>query len=168
MFCLKPYHSTTTSELRILTSCSPALCSQSCTQWLAMETGPPAGAGSRDERTHLRSSSKGTPHYGTIADGQVDSSTRTTGISQRRAYIAVAILCYVNLLNYMDRYTIAGKEVRLDSLFNLFCHPYNIHIPAICIHLFVEVNNFLLSLPDTPVMYLSFKAYFRVSRNPST
>ncbi|XP_042561800.1 protein spinster homolog 3 [Clupea harengus] len=84
-----------------------------------METGPPAGAGSRDERTHLRSSSKGTPHYGTIADGQVDSSTRTTGISQRRAYIAVAILCYVNLLNYMDRYTIAGILPSIQKSFNI-------------------------------------------------
>ena len=30
-------------------------------------------------------------------------------ISQRRAYVAVAVLCYVNLLNYMERYTIAGQ-----------------------------------------------------------
>lgn len=29
-------------------------------------------------------------------------------ISPRRAYIAVAVLCYINLLNYMERYTIAG------------------------------------------------------------
>ena len=29
-------------------------------------------------------------------------------ISPRRSYIAVAVLCYVNLINYMERYTIAG------------------------------------------------------------
>ena len=29
-------------------------------------------------------------------------------ISPRRSYVAVAVLCYVNLINYMERYTIAG------------------------------------------------------------
>ncbi|XP_062392249.1 protein spinster homolog 3-like [Sardina pilchardus] len=84
-----------------------------------METGPPAGTSSRDEKTHLRSNSKGTPHYGTIANGQVDHSLETTGISPRRAYIAVAVLCYVNLLNYMDRYTIAGVLLNIQRYFSI-------------------------------------------------
>lgn len=32
-------------------------------------------------------------------------------ISPRRAYIAVAVLCYVNLVNYIERYTIAGTWI---------------------------------------------------------
>lgn len=35
--------------------------------------------------------------------------TEEPAISQRRSYIAVAVLCYINLLNYTERYTIAGK-----------------------------------------------------------
>lgn len=31
-----------------------------------------------------------------------------TAHSNRKAYIAVAILCFINLINYMDRYTLAG------------------------------------------------------------
>lgn len=31
-----------------------------------------------------------------------------SGVSDRRALLIVLILCYVNLLNYMDRFTVAG------------------------------------------------------------
>lgn len=37
----------------------------------------------------------------------ISNSARSTPV-RKRAYIAVAILFAVNLLNYMDRYTIAG------------------------------------------------------------
>lgn len=40
-------------------------------------------------------------------DGQMpNNSEEVVGM---QAYISVAILCTVNLLNYVDRYTIAGK-----------------------------------------------------------
>lgn len=32
-----------------------------------------------------------------------------SGVSDRRALLTVLILCYVNLLNYMDRFTVAGE-----------------------------------------------------------
>lgn len=35
--------------------------------------------------------------------------TPASGVSDRRALLIVLILCYVNLLNYMDRFTVAGK-----------------------------------------------------------
>lgn len=35
--------------------------------------------------------------------------TPASGVSERRALLIVLILCYVNLLNYMDRFTVAGK-----------------------------------------------------------
>lgn len=38
-----------------------------------------------------------------------NSNTIDVVPSRLRSYIAVAVLCYVNLLNYMDRYTIAGE-----------------------------------------------------------
>ncbi|XP_029303877.1 protein spinster homolog 3 [Cottoperca gobio] len=40
-------------------------------------------------------------------------------ISQRSAYIAVAVLCYVNLLNYVERYTIAGILPNIQRFFNI-------------------------------------------------
>ncbi|KAL0198063.1 hypothetical protein M9458_006603, partial [Cirrhinus mrigala] len=30
-----------------------------------------------------------------------------SGVSDRRAKLTVAVLCYINLLNYMDRFTVA-------------------------------------------------------------
>lgn len=41
-----------------------------------------------------------------------NGSTNSQGIltSGRRAYVTVGILLLVNLLNYMDRFTIAGKQ----------------------------------------------------------
>ncbi|GIY48611.1 protein spinster homolog 1 [Caerostris extrusa] len=42
----------------------------------------------------------------------VTSTSSTMGIryaySNRRAYISIGILCFINLINYMDRYTLAG------------------------------------------------------------
>lgn len=67
-------------------------------------------------KTHL------SVRYGSIScefpDGDT-SSTRPTGISQRRSYIAVAVLCYINLLNYMDRYTIAGVLLSIQKYFQI-------------------------------------------------
>uniref|UniRef100_A0A8B9LMY2 Spinster homolog 3 (Drosophila) n=1 Tax=Astyanax mexicanus TaxID=7994 RepID=A0A8B9LMY2_ASTMX len=35
------------------------------------------------------------------------------------SYVAIAVLCYVNLLNYMDRYTIAGVLLSIQKYFNI-------------------------------------------------
>lgn len=35
-------------------------------------------------------------------------ATETAVVPPSRDYIAIAVLCYINLLNYMERYTIAG------------------------------------------------------------
>ena len=37
-----------------------------------------------------------------------EQQQRIDATSQKRAYFTAAILCFINLLNYMDRYTIAG------------------------------------------------------------
>ncbi|XP_068577462.1 protein spinster homolog 3 isoform X3 [Cebidichthys violaceus] len=40
-------------------------------------------------------------------------------ISPRRAYVAVAVLCYINLLNYSERYTIAGVLPNIQKFFDI-------------------------------------------------
>ncbi len=50
-------------------------------------------------------------HYGSFVNSLsslTPQAEEKPAISPKRAYIAVAVLCYVNLLNYMERYTIAG------------------------------------------------------------
>ncbi|XP_072302762.1 protein spinster homolog 3 isoform X2 [Eucyclogobius newberryi] len=36
-----------------------------------------------------------------------------------RGYVAVAVLCYVNLINYMERYTLAGVLLNTQRFFNI-------------------------------------------------
>ncbi|KAL7838185.1 hypothetical protein AOLI_G00265890 [Acnodon oligacanthus] len=72
------------------------------------------------EKLSLSSCMSGSYRYGSIASEPEDnilSSAET--ISPKRAYIAVAVLCYVNLLNYMDRYTIAGVLPSIQKYFLL-------------------------------------------------
>uniref|UniRef100_A0A8C1TIF6 Spinster homolog 3 (Drosophila) n=1 Tax=Cyprinus carpio TaxID=7962 RepID=A0A8C1TIF6_CYPCA len=70
-------------------------------------------------RLSLRSNSV---HYDSLSTEQPDSDTpfmRTNPISQKRSYITVAVLCYINLLNYMDRYTIAGVLLSIQNYFGI-------------------------------------------------
>lgn len=43
-------------------------------------------------------------------DGQSNEpdAVSASGVSNKRAHMTVAVLCYINLLNYMDRFTVAG------------------------------------------------------------
>ncbi|XP_016327839.1 protein spinster homolog 3-like isoform X1 [Sinocyclocheilus anshuiensis] len=73
-------------------------------------------------RTRLSLRSNTTVHYGSLSSEQPDSdasSMQTNSISQKRSYIAVAVLCYINLLNYMDRYTIAGVLLSIQNYFGI-------------------------------------------------
>lgn len=54
------------------------------------------------------------------AYGTVESAEQPQGSSQpptRRAYIAIATLCHLNLVNYMDWFLVAG---RVDPIYNYF------------------------------------------------
>ncbi|XP_028670585.1 protein spinster homolog 1 [Erpetoichthys calabaricus] len=42
-----------------------------------------------------------------------------SGVSKQRAWLCVAVLCYVNLLNYMDRFTVAGVLPDIENFFNI-------------------------------------------------
>ena len=39
---------------------------------------------------------------------QRDEEEPASGVSNIRATVTVGVLCYINLLNYMDRFTVAG------------------------------------------------------------
>lgn len=50
-------------------------------------------------------------HYGSFQNSLATLTSEAEdkpAISPRSAYVAIAVLCYVNLVNYLERYTIAG------------------------------------------------------------
>lgn len=74
------------------------------------------------EKTRLSFRTTHGARYGSIADVPPEPerpSADTVVITPRRSYIAVAVLCYVNLLNYMDRYTIAGVLLSIQKFFDI-------------------------------------------------
>ncbi|KAF1378892.1 hypothetical protein PFLUV_G00195220 [Perca fluviatilis] len=63
-------------------------------------------------------------HYGSFVNSLSSLTPKAEekekpAISPRRAYIAVAVLCYINLLNYTERYTIAGVLPNIQKFFNI-------------------------------------------------
>ncbi|XP_023273985.1 protein spinster homolog 3-like [Seriola lalandi dorsalis] len=61
-------------------------------------------------------------HYGSFANSLASltpMAVEKPAISPRRAHLAVAVLCYLNLLNYMERYTIAGVLSNIQRFFNI-------------------------------------------------
>ncbi|KAM4620541.1 protein spinster homolog 3 [Polymixia lowei] len=84
-----------------------------------MESDRPVTPHQEEEK---RLSSNSEPRYGSIVNSLsslVPATVEKPVISRRRAYIAVAVLCYLNLLNYMDRYTIAGVLLNIQKYFNI-------------------------------------------------
>ncbi|CAG5876584.1 protein spinster homolog 3 isoform 1-T3 [Menidia menidia] len=60
--------------------------------------------------------------YGTLANSVssiAPSASEKPTITPTRAYIAIAVLCYINLLNYMERYTIAGVLSKIQIFFKI-------------------------------------------------
>ncbi|KAF3706703.1 Protein spinster -like protein 3 Spinster-like protein 3 [Channa argus] len=61
-------------------------------------------------------------HYGSFANSLASltpKSEEKPPVSTRHAYITVAVLCYINLLNYMERYTIAGVLSDIQKFFDI-------------------------------------------------
>ncbi|KAM8835528.1 protein spinster homolog 3-like isoform 2-T3 [Synchiropus picturatus] len=61
-------------------------------------------------------------HYGSTANSMLSLASRPEGnpvVSRTRAHIIVAVLCYINLLNYMDRYSLAGVLLNIQLFFQL-------------------------------------------------
>ncbi|KAI7803580.1 protein spinster homolog 1 [Triplophysa rosa] len=49
----------------------------------------------------------------------LEEEESASGVSDRRAKLTVAVLCFVNLLNYMDRFTVAGVLTDIEHFFNI-------------------------------------------------
>lgn len=61
-------------------------------------------------------------HYGSFVNSLsslTPNAVENPAISPRRAHIAIAVLCYINLLNYMERYTIAGVLSNIQTFFGI-------------------------------------------------
>lgn len=60
------------------------------------------------------------------AEGAEDEEEEpVSGVSVTRARLTVAVLCYINLLNYMDRFTVAGRLASYKPaalLWGCWCH----------------------------------------------
>lgn len=83
-----------------------------------MEEGNPPGQTPPVER--VCSISLKNRRYGSLTEESTENlslSIDTSTVSPRSSYIAVAVLCYINLLNYMDRYTIAGIQTTSVSTY---------------------------------------------------
>nr|XP_023688725.1 protein spinster homolog 3-like [Paramormyrops kingsleyae] len=83
-----------------------------------MELDRTSPAGKTPDRSSLRASRGGGVPYGSLENEPPPPAGAAT-ISPRRSYVVVAVLCYVNLLNYMDRYTIAGILDSIQTYFNI-------------------------------------------------
>uniref|UniRef100_A0A0E9RV41 Major facilitator superfamily (MFS) profile domain-containing protein n=1 Tax=Anguilla anguilla TaxID=7936 RepID=A0A0E9RV41_ANGAN len=87
-----------------------------------METGGIVMTLQDGDNARLNSRISSTPQYGSISENQTKDETTSVKMaipSPERSYIAVAVLCYVNLLNYMDRYTIAGILLNIQQYFRI-------------------------------------------------
>lgn len=60
------------------------------------------------------SEAEGPEEHGGAA-GQGPQEESASGVSRVRALLTVFILCYINLLNYMDRFTVAGTPPPASS-----------------------------------------------------
>ncbi|XP_052893687.1 protein spinster isoform X2 [Anopheles moucheti] len=52
-------------------------------------------------------------------DEDTDTTTTATGTIGANAWFTVLVLCFVNLINYMDRFTIAGVLTEIQDHFNI-------------------------------------------------
>lgn len=45
-----------------------------------------------------------------VSSPKPEEEESASGVSDKRAVLTVIVLCYINLLNYMDRFTVAGNQ----------------------------------------------------------
>uniref|UniRef100_G1U5V1 Protein spinster homolog 1 n=1 Tax=Oryctolagus cuniculus TaxID=9986 RepID=G1U5V1_RABIT len=63
--------------------------------------------------------SVGSPKSGEPQVPDREGLQRITGLSAARSALVVAVLCYINLLNYMDRFTVAGVLPDIEQFFGI-------------------------------------------------
>lgn len=71
-------------------------------------------------------------HYGALGSGPCPPPTAPTpwSLPRWRAYVAAAVLCYANLLNYMNWFIVAGEEGDRHPGQPLLLHPLAALTPA--------------------------------------
>lgn len=124
---------------------------------LAIETESTMASNEHRPKTRLSLRSSSTVRYGSMSSEQPDrdaSSVQTTSISLRRSYIAVAVLCYINLLNYMDRYTIAGEQTLPKAIASVMRQNVNRNSDRCC-------------SGSVPGVLLSIQKYFEIADSTS-
>lgn len=62
---------------------------------------------------------KGVPSLTSIADGAGNRTGRRGCSTSAGEWLTIIILCFVNLINYMDRFTIAGKNIYFSCWLNI-------------------------------------------------
>ncbi|XP_067393979.1 protein spinster homolog 3 [Emydura macquarii macquarii] len=87
-----------------------------------MQNSVPEGSSEMYESTGLRlQRSFGSRNYGAVAPrtryAQFFQAPRN--ISAKRSYLAVGVLCYINLLNYMDWFIVPGVLLDIKKYFNI-------------------------------------------------
>ncbi|XP_022624365.1 protein spinster homolog 1 [Seriola dumerili] len=65
------------------------------------------------------SEAEGSEEQGGAAAAQRQQEESPSGVSRVRALLTVLILCYINLLNYMDRFTVAGVLPDIEHYFGI-------------------------------------------------
>ncbi|XP_077068382.1 protein spinster homolog 1 [Siphateles boraxobius] len=54
-----------------------------------------------------------------VGSPQPEEEEPASGVSDKRATLTVIVLCYINLLNYMDRFTVAGVLTDIERFFGI-------------------------------------------------
>ncbi|KAL1140201.1 hypothetical protein AAG570_000133 [Ranatra chinensis] len=91
----------------------------------------PVGIPSNVSQQYLMQECEGAENGHNLNSRSDRLSRMTSGVTMKQ-WITVIILCYVNLINYMDRYTIAGRPYPLLSnpvlkvMLRPRCHSYEI------------------------------------------
>ncbi|MED6295350.1 Protein spinster 1 [Characodon lateralis] len=78
----------------------------------------PLGEHMSDSAPFFSSDNETEPLEG-AAERQREEEESASGVSRVRALLTVFILCYINLLNYMDRFTVAGVLPDIERYFNI-------------------------------------------------
>ncbi|CAM2103975.1 unnamed protein product [Caretta caretta] len=89
--------------------------------WIMQNSVPEESSG-MNEFTGLQSQQPpGSQSYGATAPTTSTSQFLQTpgNVSAKRSYLAVGVLCYINLLNYMDWFIVSGVLVDIKKYFNI-------------------------------------------------
>ncbi|XP_062553552.1 protein spinster isoform X1 [Armigeres subalbatus] len=102
----------TNSQQRLMPADSDSVSSSLDEAELEVPPGGGDGDGGGGEHRHL-------PYHHHLDDGSVTASSTSTERVPLTAWFTVIVLCFVNLINYMDRFTIAGVLKDIQDQFQI-------------------------------------------------